>query len=146
MCNGKITPKKIIDFSVEEIKTIGTSESKAKSIKALANAVLNKDIELKKLSKKTDEEVIKKLTKIHGVGMWTAKMFLIFALDRKDILPYEDVAFLQAYCWMNKTDDRTKESVIKKCNKWRPYSSIASRFLYRALDMGFTKERFCLKK
>ena len=79
---------------------------------------------------------------IHGIGRWTAKMYLIFVLDRQDILPYEDVAFLQGYRWMYKTDITTKDSVLKKCAKWKPYSSIAARYLYRALDMGLTTEEF----
>lgn len=146
LCNGKITARKIDNLTENEIKQIGTSMSKVKSLKSLSKAILNQELDLKSLSEKSDNEVIKCLTNIHGIGMWTAKMFLIFALNRQDILPYEDVAFLQSYCWMYKTDDRTKESVIKKCEKWHPYCSIASRFLYRALDLGYTKEEFHLKK
>lgn len=146
LCGGKITPKKISSFTVEEIKEIGTSISKAKSIKTLAEAVINNELDLESLDSKSDEEVIKSLTKLRGIGMWTAKMFLIFAFNRQDILPFEDVAFLQSYCWMYKTDDRSKDSIIKKCKKWKPYSSIAARYLYRALDMGLTKEEFRLQK
>ena len=67
-------------------------------------------------------------------------------LDRQDILPTEDVAFLQAYEWMYNTKDRSRVSVEKKCKKWKPYSSIAARYLYRALDMGLTKNEFHLYK
>ena len=94
----------------------------------------------------TDSEIMKSLTSIKGIGNWTAKMYLIFVLNRPDILPVEDVAFLQAYQWLYKTDDRTPKSVQKKCNKWKPYSSIAARYLYRALDGGLTKEEFHLYK
>ena len=146
LCEGNITPQKLADFSIDEIRQIGTSTSKAKSLKSLAESVIDGTLDLNTLSEKSDEEVIKNLSKIHGIGMWTAKMFLIFALDRQDVLPFEDVAFLQSYCWMHKTDDRSKESVIKKCKKWKPYSSIAARYMYRALDMGFTKEPFRLFK
>ncbi len=73
-------------------------------------------------------------------------MYLIFVLDRPDILPTEDVAFLQAYEWLYKTKDRSKESVEKRCKKWKPYSSVAARYLYRALDSGLTKEEFHLYK
>ena len=80
------------------------------------------------------------------VRLWTAKMYLIFVLNRQNILPIEDVAFLQSYKWMYKPDDVSKESVVKKCKKWSPYSSIATRYLYCALNMGFTKEEFHLFK
>ena len=144
LCN-KITPKNICNLSVEEIKSTGTSNSKAKSIKSLAEVVLNGDIELENLYEKSDEDIIKCLTKVHGIGIWTAKMFLIFVLDRQNVLPFEDVAFLQSYCWMYKTDDCSKNAIIKKCQKWKPYSSIAARYLYRSLDLGFTRKEFSLK-
>ena len=88
----------------------------------------------------TDEAALKELVSLHGIGIWTAKMYLIFVLDRQDILPFEDVAFLQSYKWLYKAEDVSKASIEKKCKKWKPYSSIAARFLYRALDMGFTKK------
>ena len=141
LCNGNVSANTISKLSIDEIKTIGTSVSKAKSLKCLADSVISKEIDLESLNTMSDEEVIKKLTKLHGIGMWTAKMFLIFALNRLDILPFEDVAFLQSYCWLYKTEDRSKGSVIKRCKKWKPYSSIAARYLYRALDLGFTKQK-----
>ena len=73
-------------------------------------------------------------------------MYLIFVLDRQDILPYEDAAFIQSYEWMYKTKDKSMESITRKCKKWKPYSSIAARYLYRALDMGLTKKVFHLHK
>nr|DAO73628.1 MAG TPA: 3-methyladenine DNA glycosylase [Caudoviricetes sp.] len=73
-------------------------------------------------------------------------MYLIFCLNRQDILPYEDVAFLQGYRWAYKTDDCSPSSIQKRCKKWKPYSSIASRYMYRALDTGLTKMEFHLYK
>lgn len=93
LCSGKINPKKLSCLTVEEIKSIGTSSSKARSIKTLADAVLSNELDLKSLAEKDDNEVIKSLTKLHEIGLWTAKMFLIFALDRQDVLPFEDIAF-----------------------------------------------------
>ena len=94
----------------------------------------------------SDQEIITQLTRFHGIGNWTAKMFLLFVLDRPDILPVEDGAFLQTYRWMYKTSDCSEKSVNKKCKKWKPYSSIASRYFYKALHMGLTKEEFHLFK
>lgn len=94
----------------------------------------------------TDDEIIKRLTSLKGIGPWTAKMYLIFILDRQDVLPYEDGAFLQAYRWLYKTDDVSVDSVEKRCKKWKPYSSVAARFMYRALDYGFAKNEFHLFK
>ena len=82
----------------------------------------------------------RRLTKLRGIGEWVAHMYLIFVLDRQDILPTTDVAFIQVYEWLYKT------SVEKKLKKWKPYSSIAARYFYRALDEGYTKEEFHLFK
>lgn len=107
---------------------------------------MSQDLILSDLAQLSDIEVIKKLTKYRGIGNWTAKMYLIFVLDRQDILPYEDGAFLQAYKWLYKTDDISPKSVEKKCRKWKPYSSVAARYMYRALYLGLTKEEFHLFK
>lgn len=93
-----------------------------------------------------DSEVFKYLTSFKGIGKWTTNMYLIFVLNRMDILPTNDTAFLQSYECLYKTTDRSDTSIRKKCKKWKPYSSIASRYLYRALDTGLTKEEFHLHK
>lgn len=145
-CDGQITPDAIATLSVEEIKAIGTSTAKANYIKSAALAILTGELDFTKFPDMTDEAALKELVSLHGIGTLTAKMYLIFILDRQDILPFEDVAFLQSYKWLYKTEDVSKASIEKKCKKWKPYSSIAARFLYRALDMGFTKEEFHLYK
>ena len=146
LCGGNITPTTITDLTDEELKSIGTSQNKVSYIRALTDAVNNKELCFDLLVNLTDNEVIKELTRIKGIGNWTANMYLIFVLNRDDILPVEDVAFLQSYKWLYKTEDTTHESIRKRCKKWKPYSSIASRFLYRALDNGFTKNEFHLYK
>ena len=93
-----------------------------------------------------DSDVFKYLTSFKGIGKWTANMYLIFVLNRKDILPTNDAAFLQAYEWLYKTTDRSDTSIRNKWRKWKPYSSSASRYLYRALDSGLTREEFHLYK
>ncbi len=146
LCDGSITPETINSLSDEQIKSIGTARSKVTYIRFLTDAILNENLNVYDLQNDSDEEVYQKLTALKGIGSWTAKMFLIFVLDRKDILPYEDVAFLQAYMWLYKTNDCSKQSIEKRCKKWKPYSSIASRYLYRALDSGLTKNEFHLNK
>ena len=94
----------------------------------------------------TDEAALKELVSLRGIGTWTAKMYLIFVLGQTGYPAIRDVAFLQSYKWLYKTEDVSRASIEKKCKKWKPYSSIAARFLYRALDMGFTKKEFHLFK
>lgn len=136
LCDGRVSVKKISKLSINKIKSIGTSTKKAKYIKNLCNVNIN----FSKFKNQDDQEIINTLTSIKGIGTWSAKMYLIFVLNRQDILPYEDMAFLQSYKWCYKTKDISKESVIKKCKKWSPYSSIAARYLYKALDWGYVKK------
>lgn len=146
LCNGKISVEAIDSLTDEQIRSIGTSSSKVAYIRGATEAVKSGIIDFSALPLMNDTDVMKNLTSLKGIGSWTAKMYLIFVLDRPDILPTEDVAFLQAYEWLYKTKDRSKESVEKRCKKWKPYSSVAARYLYRALDSGLTKEEFHLYK
>ena len=146
LCDGCVTPSAIMILSDEELKSTGTSINKVRCIRSLTDSVTSGFLDLDKLQLLTDDEVIEELTRIKGIGQWTAKMFLIFVLNRDDVLPYEDVAFLQAFKWLYKTPEPSRDSVKKKCHKWKPYSSVAARFMYRALDTGLTKETFHLHK
>ena len=146
LCDGIVTPSAISALTDEQVRGIGTSSGKVTYIRALTDSIVSGDVDLLHLTELSDAEVIKSLTSVKGIGTWTAKMYLIFALDRQDVLPVEDVAFLQAYEWLYKTADRTPATVTAKCKKWRPYSSIAARYLYRALDSGLTKNEFHLNK
>lgn len=145
-CDGRVMPHKISLLTDEQIKSIGTSKAKVKYIQCLTEAVLSGEIIFSELTNMSDNEVMRKLTSLHGIGNWSAKMYLIFVLNRQDILPYEDVAFLQGYSWLYKTTEFSTTILQKKCSKWKPYSSIATRFLYRALDTGLTKNEFHLYK
>jgi len=146
LCNGTISPAVIDSLSDEQIKSIGTSNAKVTFIRSITDAVNSKELDFSSLSTMSDEEVYSALTKVRGIGKWTAKMYLMFVLDRQDILPIEDAAFLQSYKWLYKKDSISKDELLKRCQKWKPYSSIASRYLYKALDSGLTKETFHLFK
>lgn len=139
LCENNITPNSISKLTVPKLRSIGISNAKSNYILNLANTFLNKDIDFDNLINLSDKEIIKALTSIKGIGIWTSKMYLIFFLKREDILPYEDGAFLQAYKWLYNTKDTKPESIMKKCKKWSPYSSIGARYLYKALDNGLTK-------
>ncbi len=146
LCNEEITPEVVAGLSDAQIRSIGTSNTKVSFIRSITNSVLSGELNFPDLENMSDDEVLRTLISIRGIGTWTAKMYLLFVLNRENILPFEDVAFLQAYQWLYKTSDRSSNTVIKKCKKWSPYSSYAARYLYRALDTGLTKEEFHLFK
>ncbi|MCM1123928.1 MAG: hypothetical protein NC416_15205, partial [Eubacterium sp.] len=120
LCNGCITPECITALSDEAIKSTGTSNAKVKYIKCLTSAITNKQIDLSQLPALSDSEVMRQLTNLRGIGSWTAKMYLIFVLDRPNVLPYEDAAFLQGFKWAYKVDILSKEKIKQKCKKWNP--------------------------
>ena len=139
LCNNEITPNTIGNLSVEQLRSIGLSQSKSNYILNLAKIVSDGKIDFYQLENMPDDEVLKVLTSIKGIGNWTAKMYLLFFLQREDILPYEDGAFLQAYKWLYNTNVTKPESIARRCKKWKPYTSIGARYMYRALDTGLTK-------
>jgi DNA-3-methyladenine glycosylase II len=137
---GNIDVASIQKLSIAELRSIGISCKKAQYILDFSMNYNPMDYSLKKLSLLTNEKIIKQVTAHKGLGIWSAKMFLLFVLDRKDILPYEDVAFLQAFVWYYGLSSIPKVEEIKAiCHKWAPYTSVAARYLYKALDSGFTK-------
>lgn len=146
LCENRVCPDAISQLSDEEILSIGTAKSKVGYIRNLTQAVLSGELCFEHIESLSDQQVMDSLMAVKGIGTWTAKMYLLFVLDRKDVLPFEDVAFIQAYQWLYKTQDRDTAAIKKKCKKWKPYSSLAARYLYRALDTGLTKEEFHLYK
>ncbi len=135
-CGGGPTPEQILEMPLEDIRTIGVSRRKAETMKGVADAIISGRLDLDHISEMSDEEIIRELVSIKGIGEWTAHMYLIFVLDRPDVLAYGDGAFLQVYSWMYKTDDISKKSVQKKCKKWSPYVSTAVRIFLSCIRYG----------
>lgn len=140
LCGGSINTNTLSAITVDDLRSIGLSRAKSEYILIFCDAVRTRTIVLEDLASLSDEEIMKRLMTVRGIGSWTAKMFLIFVLKREDVLPFEDGAFLQSFKWLYGKNEIRKEDVIKKANKWHPYCSIAARYLYRALDSGLTKE------
>ena len=139
LCGGDISVDNIINLEQATIKGIGLSEQKTGYIKNLADLVFEHPAYFDDLNEFDDVQIMKSLTSIRGIGTWSAKMYLIFALDRSDVLPFEDGAFLQAYKRLYATNDVNPASIINRCKPWKPYSSLAARYLYRVLDSGLIR-------
>lgn len=133
--NKKITAKKILDIPDEKIRAAGISYSKISYIKGIAKEVVDRNLDFKKLDSLTDEEIIKELIKIKGIGVWTAEMYLIFTLGRPDIFSTGDLGLQNAIIKHYKIEEKpTKEKLLEISSKWSPYRSIASRILWKSLD------------
>ena len=132
---GKLSPRAILKLEVEELRAFGLSQGKAKYVLDLAAKTASKEVDFKKLPELSDSDVIAHLTQVKGVGVWTVHMFLMFALQRPDVLPTGDLgiraAMKKAYGLAELPKPAEMEDIARG---WRPYCSVASWYLWRSLD------------
>lgn len=134
--NGKFTPEDILGVPDEFIRSTGPSWSKISYIKNIARAVQSDGLNLDTIDSKTDQEVIKELTKVKGIGPWTAEMFLMFTLGREDIFSYGDLGLKNAIKKLyGFKKDPTIKQMEKIVNKWKPYRTYAARILWKSLEL-----------
>lgn len=138
LCGGKVTASTLIKFEIEDIRACGISARKASYLQSLAEYALANDLE--ELERFTDSEVSMTLQQIPGIGKWTADMFLLFYLERPDVLPIEDGAVRQAFEVLYGVPITNPEVRKVICSLWSPYSSTAVRYLYRALNEGILRK------
>lgn len=138
LCGSQVSRDTVQRLSVDEIRNCGMSWRKAETLKGLTTAFT--DATLEGLWYLEDDGVRKVLTSAKGIGRWTADMFLIFTLDRPDVLPLEDGAIRQAFSWLYAVPlaDATAQQLV--CSLWHPYASLAVRYMYRALNQGVLAE------
>lgn len=131
----KLTPEAVLATPHEKLRAAGLSNSKANYIRNIATAALNGDVDFLKLAGLEDEEIVSALTKIKGVGRWTAEMFLLFTLRRPDIFSFGDLGLIkgvQGIYGIKRTPSKKRlEKIVKK---WSPYKSYASLLLWAYLD------------
>ncbi|QKQ98230.1 DNA-3-methyladenine glycosylase 2 family protein [Candidatus Nanohaloarchaea archaeon] len=130
--NFEITPEALLDANEENLSDVGLSRQKIDYIRSAAKHFQEDNLSPEKFSKMPDEEVIEELTDIHGVGEWTAKMFMIFVLAREDVFPVEDLGIRKAMEKLYGLDSRSE--MREKAEEWKPYRSIASLYLWRSVD------------
>ena len=132
---GVITPETILKLRPSRMRSLGLSTQKTAYIRDLARHTRAGTVVFEDLAGLPDDEVIDRLTQVKGIGVWTAHMFLIFALQRTDILPTGDVgirnAIRKAY---NLEALPTPEEMEQMALRWRPYCSVASWYLWRSLE------------
>ena len=135
MFSGMPTPEKVLKVSEEEFRAIGMSYAKARYVRNLAESVLKGEVSLKRLPKMEDGEVVAELTKIKGIGRWTAEMFLIFTLGREDVFSFGDLGLRRGLEKVyGKNRIRSQKSAEKITSRWAPYRSYGSLALWHVLD------------
>jgi DNA-3-methyladenine glycosylase II len=125
---SKFKPEELLVFNDEDFKTCGVSRQKTKYIKCLAEAILDKTIDLESLPSKPAEIVRQELIKIKGIGNWTIDVYLMFSLNSPDILPLGDIAVVNTIKELLDIHDKIEMEVYTQ--KWAPYRSMATYLLW----------------
>jgi DNA-3-methyladenine glycosylase II len=128
-------PADVIETSDAKLRKAGLSYMKVSYIKDLSKKVESKEIRLAHMKNLSNEEVIVQLTQVKGIGRWTAEMFLIFSLGRLDVLPVGDLGLKKGIQRLYLLEELPeKEQIERIAEKWRPYRSVATWYLWRSLD------------
>ncbi len=131
-----ICPEAVLATSHETLRNSGISHAKARYIRNLAEAVACGDLDFKNFKKLDNEQIIEKLTKVKGIGHWTAEMFLMFTMAREDVFSHGDLGLRKAIKKIYKfKKEPTKEQIEKIVQKWSPYKTYGCITLWRAMDL-----------
>ncbi|MBA2260508.1 MAG: DNA-3-methyladenine glycosylase 2 family protein [Acidobacteria bacterium] len=135
--DSKPTPEALATVTEAQYRTAGISRQKAAYLADLSEKVLSGALPLDSLDAMSDDEVITALTKVKGIGRWTAEMFLIFRLQRPDVLPVGDLGIVNAIQKAYRLRKKPTPDRMRKLGEaWRPYRSIATWYLWRSLETG----------
>lgn len=135
--NDFVQPLDILSISHERLRASGMSNAKAHYVRNLAEEIIHGTSQIYHLDVMSDEEIIKELTRIKGIGRWTAEMFLIFTLGRENIFSFGDLGLKKGIIKIyNLKREPLKKQIEKIISKWSPYKSYASRVLWASLDLA----------
>jgi len=133
--DGKITPENILKLRPARMRAVGLSGQKTEYIRDLARHTRAGRVRFEELPELPDEEVMARLTAVKGIGVWTAHMFLIFALRRHDVLPTGDLGIRNAIRKAYGLEALPLPDEIElMAERWRPFCTVASWYLWRSLE------------
>lgn len=130
------TPEEILSTDVESLRAIGFSYAKGRYVLDLAQHIIDGSVKFDHLDVLSNEEIIKELTAVKGIGEWTVHMFLIFCMGRLDVLAHGDLGIKNGIRKLyNLKDAPSPEQITKlaKKNKWHPYESLACWYVWQSL-------------
>ena len=129
------TPEELLAVDPDALRAAGLSRAKAKYLRSLAEHVISGELELDRLDDLSDEEVMREVTAVKGLGEWTAHMFLIFHLGRPDVLPVGDLGVRRAVERLYGFETLPSAAELEALGeRWRPHRSLASLYLWESLD------------
>ena len=134
-CKKKIIPKNILKLSSSTLRSVGLSRQKISYLKNIARSFKNKSFNIRDLKKMNDEEAISYITKLKGLGIWSAQMFLMFNLNRPDVFPTKDIGLVRAISKNYKTSYPPSERFLNKISKLHlGYRSVFTWYMWRSID------------
>jgi DNA-3-methyladenine glycosylase II len=134
---GGVKPATLAAVDDEHLRAAGMSRAKVAALKDLAAKTIEGVVPtLPRLRKMDDEEIISRLVEVRGVGRWTVEMLLMFRLGRPDVLPVSDLGVRKGFMIVYKTPDLPSPEVMHaRADRWRPFRSVASWYLWRAIEL-----------
>ena len=134
-CGRRPSPNSVMQASQADLRAAGLSQRKAEYVQDLARHFIEKKVRPARWSVMDDEEVIAELCAIRGIGRWTAEMFLIFSLQRPDVLPLDDVGLLRAISLHYFSGEPVSRFEVREvAQAWAPWRTVATWYLWRSLD------------
>ncbi len=134
-CKKNINPSKVLRLSNRELKKVGLSRQKISYLKNIAKSFKNKSFNVKDLKKMDDHSAIDYITKLKGLGVWSAQMFLMFNLNRPDIFPTKDIGFIRAISINYKISYPPSKKFLNKLSKLHyGYRSVFTWYMWRSID------------
>ncbi len=127
---GEVTPSTISEESQECLQSYGLSFKKVEYMQGIAASILSGELSVESLHAMSDEEVCRELSKLHGVGVWTAEMIMIFSMQRPNIISYGDLAIVRGMRMIFRHRKITKELFAKYQRKFSPYGTVASLYFW----------------
>ena len=137
---SNLNPNEVLKLDKDEIRKAGLSFRKIDYVRNLADYIENNSFQKKDVERMTDQEISKELIKIKGIGQWTVDMFLMFALNRANILPCADLGIQKGIMKILNMKNLPSKKEMENCSrKWRPYRTIACWYLWRMVDDKFAQ-------
>jgi DNA-3-methyladenine glycosylase II len=134
---AELSPRNVLNAPDDDMRSVGLSRAKVVYVKALAAAIEGGELDLAQLPQESNEEVIRKLTWVKGIGKWTAEMFIMFTLGRPDVFSLGDLGLRNAVeRWYGSGEQRLSLDQIEALSqRWSPYRTFAARILWRSLEL-----------
>lgn len=147
LLDDKITAEGLLTKSIEELRQVGFSKRKIDYVKDLAEKVVTNELDLENITQYNDDKIMEQLINVKGIGKWTAEMFLILTLGRKDVLAIDDVGIQRAAKWLYGVDKSERRKIlIEKSLLWKPYRSVVSFYLWEAIHLSLVTDGESINK